>query len=132
MCSVWDEVTATGRSSGPQGTVGVWPCSVGAQSSALEDWGCGRPVRGTCRARPAPVLRVGGQQLPGWDGCEVSEGRHNWGTPPPPPGTLQPGRGRAASTVSGLKSPSASWSAAAPCPRGPVRQNSNWGFNARL
>lgn len=95
MCSVWDEVTATGRSSGPQGTVGVWPCSVGAQSSALEDWGCGRPVRGTCRARPAPVLRVGGQQLPGWDGCEVSEGRHNWGTPPPPGyAPAWPGQGR--------------------------------------
>lgn len=55
--------------------------------------GCGRPVRGNCRAGSAPVLRVGGQQLPGWDGREVSEGRLDQAPPHPGYAPAWPGQG---------------------------------------
>lgn len=60
MCSVWDEVTATGRSSGPQGTVGVWPCSVGAQSSPSEDWGVWPPSSWKLQGWLSPGAAGGG------------------------------------------------------------------------
>lgn len=116
MCSV----LGRGHSSGPEGPVGVWPSSVGTQSSASEECGGGVAaefVVPTGLAQPSR-LQVGGQQPPGWDGLEARR--------PRPQGTLQPGRGRATSAVLGLKNPFAS------CPRGRVRQHSNWVFNARF